>query len=108
MTPPSLPPAFIALLDFDTAPTDRRWAIEQLDRERPVVESMPGCVAFRVVEDGRSDTGITVIHEWIDQASFAGYLSSDAFARSNEILRPKMVGSPTSRRFRAELVEMVG
>jgi quinol monooxygenase YgiN len=105
--PSALPPAFIALLDFDTAPIERRSAIEQLQRERPVVEAMPGCVAFRVFEDVGSDTGITVIHEWVDQPSFTGYLASDAFARSNEILRPMMMGSPRSRRFRAELVEMV-
>ena len=101
-------PTFIALLDFDTAPADRRSAVEQLRREQPVIEAMPGCVAFRILEDSRNHTAITVIHEWVDQPSFAGYLASDAFARSNEILRPMMLGSPTSRRFRAELVETAG
>ena len=100
-------PSFIAILDFSTAATDRSAAVAQLDREQPTVNAMPGCIAFRVFCNRQNDTGITVLHEWIDQASFDGYLASDAFARSGEILRPMMTGTPSSRRFRVELVEMV-
>jgi quinol monooxygenase YgiN len=100
-------PSFIAILDFSTAPADRPTAIAQLEREQPVVSAMPGCVAFRVFANRQNDTGVTVLHEWIDQASFDQYLASAAFARSGEILRPMMTESPSSRRFRVELVEMV-
>jgi quinol monooxygenase YgiN len=100
-------PTFIAILDFSTAAADRPAAIAQLEREQPVVTAMPGCLAFRVFPDHPGGTGITVLHEWADQASFDGYLASDAFARSGAILRPMMTGSPTSRRFRVELLEVV-
>jgi quinol monooxygenase YgiN len=100
-------PSFIAILDFSTASADRPMAIAQLEREQPTVSAMPGCVAFRVFSGREDDTGITVVHEWIDQASFAEYLASEAFARSGAVLRPMMTGAPTSRRFRVELVETV-
>lgn len=50
---------------------------------------------------------MTVVHEWVDQASFAAYLASDAFARSTAVLRPMVTDGPVSRRFRADLVESV-
>jgi quinol monooxygenase YgiN len=99
-------PTFIAILDFSTAAADRPAAIAQLEREQPVVTAMPGCLAFRVFPDG-ADTGVTVLHEWADQASFDGYLASEAFARSGAVLRPMMTGASTSRRFRVELLEAV-
>ena len=70
-------PSFIAILDFSTTAADRPTAIAQLEREQPVVSAMPGCVAFRAFSSRDDDTGITVLHEWIDQASFADYLASD-------------------------------
>ena len=100
-------PRFIAILDFSTLAADRAAAIAQLEREQPAVCAMPGCVAFRVFSSRQSDTDITVLHEWTDQASFDAYLASDAFARSGAVLRPMMTGAPSSRRFRAELVETV-
>ncbi|HEY3671737.1 MAG TPA: antibiotic biosynthesis monooxygenase family protein [Acidimicrobiia bacterium] len=100
-------PAFIAIVDFSTAAADRPTAVAQLEREQTVVGAMPGCVAFRVFTDRRNDTGVTVVHEWIDQASFDDYLTSDAFVRSGEILRPLMTAAPSSRRFQVELVETV-
>ena len=69
--------------------------------------AMPGSLALRVYASREDETGITVIHEWDDEASFAGYLRSDSFARSGEVLRPMMTGAPVSRRFRAELRETV-
>lgn len=100
-------PTFIAILDFATAATERQAAIAQLEREQPAVSAMPGCIAFRVFSSRQNDTDITVVHEWIDQASFDDYLTSDAFARSGELLRPMMTRTPSSRRFRVELVETV-
>jgi quinol monooxygenase YgiN len=68
---------------------------------------MPGNLAFRVYESREDDRTVTVVHEWTDQSSFVAYLASDAFARSNAILRPLVTEGPVSRRFRAELVESV-
>jgi quinol monooxygenase YgiN len=97
----------IAILDFSTAATDRPAALAQLDREHDQVSAMPGNVAFRVYASRQDGTGITVVHEWDDEASFAGYLASDSFARSGEVLRPMMTGALVSRRFHAELFETV-
>jgi quinol monooxygenase YgiN len=98
---------FIAILDFSTAPDDRVRALGQLESERPLVRSMPGNVAFRVYASREDDRSVTVVHEWDDQDSFVAYLASDAFARSNAVLRPLVTNGPVSRRFRAELVESV-
>ena len=98
---------FIAILDFSTAAADRPAALAQLDRERGEVRAMPGNLAFRVYARREDDTGVTVVHEWQDEESFAGYLRSESFARSGEVLRPIIAGAPLSRRFRAELLETV-
>ncbi len=97
----------IAILDFSTALTDRPAALAQLDGERDEVRAMPGNFAFRVYASREDDTRITVVHEWVDQESFSGYLGSDSFARSGTVLRPIMTGAPVSRRFHAELLETV-
>jgi quinol monooxygenase YgiN len=100
-------PSFIAIVDFCTTAADRPTAIAQLERERSTVTAMPGCLALRVFCGRDNDTGITVLHEWVDQASFAEYLASEAFSRSGELIRPMMTETPSSRRFRVELVEAV-
>jgi quinol monooxygenase YgiN len=97
----------IAILDFSTDAADRPAALDQLEAERDQVEAMQGNVAFRVYASREDQTGVTVVHEWDDEASFGGYLGSDSFARSGEILRPLMTGAPVSRRFHAELLETV-
>jgi quinol monooxygenase YgiN len=99
---------FIAILDFGTTPDDRPRALTQLEGERRGVRAMPGNLAFRVYASREDERTVTVVHEWADQASFAQYLASDAFARSNAVLRPLVTEGPVSRRFRAELVESVG
>lgn len=98
---------FIAILDFDTAATDRPAALACLDTEGEQVRAMPGNIAYRVYASRASDTGVTVVHEWDDEASFAGYLGSDSFARAGQALRPMMTGAPVSRRFHADLLETV-
>uniref|UniRef100_A0A1V2I9C5 Antibiotic biosynthesis monooxygenase n=1 Tax=Pseudofrankia asymbiotica TaxID=1834516 RepID=A0A1V2I9C5_9ACTN len=97
----------IAILDFSTAAVDRPAALAQLDGERDEIRAMSGNVAFRVYASREDDTRITVVHEWDGPASFGGYLGSEAFARSGEVLRPMMTGVPISRRFQAELLETV-
>jgi quinol monooxygenase YgiN len=98
---------FIAILDLSTEPADRPVALRQLMSERDEILAMPGSVDFRVLVTEGNDTDLTVLHEWTDEASFAAYLESDAFARSGTILRPLVARPPVSRRFRAELVETV-
>ena len=100
-------PTLLAIVDFSTASADRSTAVAQLERERPIVRSMPGCLGFRVFPSAETDTDITVVHEWTDQSRFADYLASNAFARSGEVLRPLMTAPPSSRRFRVELIETV-
>lgn len=97
----------IAILDFSTAATDRPAALAQLDSERDQIRAMPGNLAFRVYASREDENRITVVHEWEDETSFVDYLRSDSFARSGQVLRPIMTGTPVSRRFRAELLETV-
>ena len=79
---------FIAILDLRTTPADRPAALAQLDRERDEIRAMPGNLDFRVYAARDDEEGVTVIHEWADEPSFAGYLSS-------ECVRPLGRGAPT-------------
>src|SRR5690242_7784569 len=99
---------FIAIVDFTIAAGDRPAALAQLDGERGEVRAMPGNLAFRVYASREDDTQVTIVHEWDDEESFAGYAGSESFARSGQVLRPMMTGTPVSRRFRADLLETVG
>jgi quinol monooxygenase YgiN len=98
---------FLAILDVHVDATDRAQAIAQLESEQPNVRAMPGCLDFRVLVSSGNGSDLTVLHEWADEDSFRAYLGSDAFTRSGAVLRPIMAAPPTSRRFRAELVETV-
>jgi quinol monooxygenase YgiN len=100
-------PALIAIVEFSTSDADRDVAVAQLEGEQPIVRTMPGCIGFRVFPSPERNTDITVLHEWVDQAAFDAYLASEAFARSGEVLRPMMTAPPSSRRYRAELIETV-
>jgi quinol monooxygenase YgiN len=97
----------IAVLDLRTAPVDRAVALAQLDSQRDEIRAMPGNLDFRVYAAHDNEEAVVVIHEWADEASFAAYLSSDAFARSGSVLRPLVTAPPLSRRFHADLLETV-
>lgn len=97
----------IAVLDLRTAEADRPAVLTQLDGQRDEVRAMPGNLDFRVYAARDDEEAVVVIHEWADEASFAGYLSSDTFARSGVVIRPLVTAPPVSRRFRAELLETV-
>ena len=97
----------IAVLDLRTTTVDRPVALAQLDSERDEIRAMPGNLDFRVYAARDDEEAVVVIHEWADESSFAGYLSSDAFARSGAVLRPLVIAPPVSRRFRATLLETV-
>ena len=98
---------FIAILDFSTTASDRPAALAQLDGERDEIRAMPGNLDFRVYAARDDEEAVVVIHEWADESSFAGYLSSDAFTRSGAVLGPMVTAAPVSRRFRAALLETV-
>jgi quinol monooxygenase YgiN len=98
---------FIAILDLRTTPADRSAALAQLDSERDEIRAMPGNLDFRVYAARDDEEAVAVIHEWVDEPSFAGYLASDAFTRSGAVLRPLVTSPPVSRRFRAALLETV-
>lgn len=98
---------FIAIVDLCTSADDRPAARAQLLAERPAVRAMPGCIDVRVLEAHDDDRRLTVLHEWEDRASFEAYTGSDEFARSGEVIFPLVTEPPTSRRFDAELAEVV-
>lgn len=98
---------FIAVLDLWTTPADRADALTQLDSEREEIRAMPGNLDFRVYAARDDEGAVAVIHEWVDEASFGAYLSSEPFARSGAVLRPLLTTPPVSRRFVADLVETV-
>jgi quinol monooxygenase YgiN len=98
---------FIAILDLRTTEADRPLALAQLDSEKDEIRSMPGSLDFRVYADRDDAQAVAVVHEWTDEASFAGYLASSAFARSGAAIRPLVTAPPVSRRFRASLLETV-
>ena len=97
----------ICLLDLRTTAADRDAALAQLDAEREEIRAMPGNLDFRVYVSRDNEEGVSVTHEWTDESSFAAYLASEAFARSNEVIRPLMSAPPVSRRFHASLLETV-
>lgn len=97
----------IAILDLHTTSEDRLKALAQLDEERDEIRAMPGNLDFRVYEARHDVGGVTVVHEWADEQSFAAYLASGAFERSGAVLRPLMAAPAVSRRFRAALLETV-
>ncbi|HVQ19095.1 MAG TPA: antibiotic biosynthesis monooxygenase [Actinomycetes bacterium] len=97
----------IALLDLRTTKADRPLALAQLDSEKEEIRAMPGNLDFRVYAARDDEEAVVVIHEWVDESSFAGYLSSDAFTRSGAVLGPLVTAPPVSRRFRAALLETV-
>ena len=97
----------IAILDLRIAATDRAAALAQLDREREEVRTMSGNLDFRVYAERDDEEAVAVIHEWVDESSFAAYLASEAFARLGAVLRPLTTAPSVSRRFRADLLQTV-
>lgn len=97
----------IAVVDLRTAATDRAAALAQLESERDEIRAMPGNLDFRVYAAREDEEAVAVIHEWTDEPSFGAYLSSEAFVRSGEVLRPLVTAPPMSRRFHADLLETV-
>ena len=71
------------------------------------VDNQPGFLGFQLLRPVKGEDRYFVVTQWEDEESFAAYLGSASFARSGEVLRPLMTGTPVSRRFRADLLETV-
>ena len=97
----------IAVLDLHTPAGDRAAALAQLDGERDEIRAMTGNLDFRVYAARDDQELVVVIHEWVDEPSFAAYLASESFARSGAVLRPLMSEAPVSRGSDASLLETV-
>jgi quinol monooxygenase YgiN len=97
----------IAIVTFKTTPADRPAAIAALLAEAPIVRALSGCIRFQPLADPADDSQTAILHEWWDEASFAGYVASPGFTQVGEILRPLMTEPPVSRRFAATLLESV-
>ncbi len=98
---------FIAHLHFTVAPESRDTVLEAFAGRADAVRAMKGCLAYRPFVDPADDTVIGVLHEWESEEDFAAYSSSEHFNALAAILRPMMQGKPVSRRFRAELVDVI-
>ena len=97
----------IAIVDFHVAPDARQTALAVLVHEIPTVTARADCLTFRPYCDPQSATHVGVLHEWKTETGFAGYLGSAGFKTVGETLSPMMQGPPSSRRYRAQLIETV-
>jgi quinol monooxygenase YgiN len=97
----------IAHLTFNVSPENRARALDTLLEEAPTVRAMKGCVTFLPFLDPADDGALGVVHEWETEADFAAYAASNAFKNSGAVLRPMMTAAPVSKRFAAELLDMV-
>lgn len=97
----------IVHLRFPITPEDRPKALEAFTRGAGSVRAMKGCVAFFPFYDPDDEGVLGVLHEWESEEEFAAYATSDIFKEFGTFIRPMMTGKPVSRRFRAELIEVV-
>jgi quinol monooxygenase YgiN len=97
----------IAIVDFEVMEQDRAAALAALLDEVSTVQAIAGCINFRPYTDPQRKTHVGVLHEWDDGDGFAAYLASPEFSNVGTILRPMMTAPPSSRRYKAELIENV-
>jgi quinol monooxygenase YgiN len=97
----------IAHVHFTVQPAERQRALDALLAEVPTVRAMKGCLAFHPFLDASDETGLGIVHEWTDEASFGAYVTSVGFAEVGKVLRPMMIAAPVSKRFDAKLLETV-
>lgn len=97
----------IAHLRFPIAPENRQVATEALLENAAAVRAMSGCVSFNPIHDPSDPSMLGVVHEWENEDAFAAYTASEIFHAFGTQIRPLMTGKPESRRFRAELLEVV-
>lgn len=71
------------------------------------VRAMKGCIAFYPFFDLVDDAMFGVVHEWESETDFNAYTSSDYFRTFGQRVRPLMTGKPVSRRFHAQIQEVI-
>ena len=97
----------IAIVEFEVTKENRPTAIAQLLAEAASVHAMAGNASFCAYADPSNETSVLILHRWNSKEDFQNYLSSNAFTRSGEILRPLMTAVPQSQRYEARLIESV-
>ncbi|MEP6828294.1 MAG: antibiotic biosynthesis monooxygenase family protein [Aestuariivirga sp.] len=97
----------IAIVEFEVAKENRPAAVAQLLAEAASVRTMTGNISFCTYADPSNETSVLILHRWNSKEDFQNYVSSDAFRRSGEILRPMMTTAPQSQRYEARLIESV-
>jgi quinol monooxygenase YgiN len=95
----------IAHVTFTVASSSQARALSTLVDQAATVRRMKGCHTYIPFANPNAEGGVGVMHEWETWDDFAGYLASESFALANGVLRPLMIGAPTSRRFDANLLE---
>ena len=96
----------LAHLTFTVRPEAQQEALSVLLEEAPTVRAMAGCLAFIPFADPTTEGGLGVVHEWVDEVTFATYLASETFAASSARLFPLMTAEPDSRRFDARRLDL--
>ena len=87
------------------SPEARDRAIDQLGRESvEVPQQFSGCERFDVFVDPADSHRIFIYEEWVDEASFNAYRTSEYFQAGGDILFPAMVGAPDSAYYLSERV----
>ncbi|MFY0596663.1 MAG: antibiotic biosynthesis monooxygenase [Cognatishimia sp.] len=94
----------IAHVEFQITPSDRDAALDVLLKETAVVRAMSGNLKFQAFKNPEHDDRIEIMHEWDSKEAFEAYLSSKSFASIGQILGPKMIAPPLSKRFLANPV----
>lgn len=98
---------FIAHLRFPIAPESRQAVVDAFMADIESVRAMKGCLAFHPFLDPADDAMFGVVHEWESEPDFNAYIASEAFRGFGANVRPLMTGKPVSRRFQAQLLEVV-
>ncbi|GLQ57229.1 putative quinol monooxygenase [Devosia nitrariae] len=94
-------------LRFTVAPETRQQTLETLVAGAPVVRAMPGCIAYIPFSDPTDDTAVGILQEWEAGEDLAAYTASETFRSFGAALRPMMTAKPVSKRFSAELIEVI-
>lgn len=97
----------IAHLRFPIAPESRPTVMSAFMAGIEVVRAMKGCIAFYPFLDPTDDGMFGVVHEWESADDFKAYTASDVFSAFGANVRPLMTGKPVSRRFQANLLEVI-
>jgi quinol monooxygenase YgiN len=94
----------IVIVDFTVAPENMGISLQALQVEMPIARALPGNIMYSIWTDPNQMGRLRLVQEWEDSSSFDGYRASDGFKTVGGILRPLMLGQPSSRVFDATLI----